>query len=213
MNPKAWGGALGAMVVGALVWGALAAFTNREFGIVAWLIGAGVGLAARALGSEGQQAGIACALLALVSILGGKCLTATFATEGQVREQFAEDLTPANYAEIMADAEAYPVAGSETEVSQFMIDHGYTEAATPDEVAPAERGDFIADWGDRLQRYKSSKPTLQQWQDETVELASEAFLAEYTFFDRIKDSMGVLDIVFILLGVASAYKGASGHQH
>ncbi len=77
-------GLLAAIVAGA-VWGYVAKVTGREFGILAWGVGAAVGSAIVRLagrGATGQVVGVACAL---VGIVIGKYLAFAFSVQDQLR--------------------------------------------------------------------------------------------------------------------------------
>jgi hypothetical protein len=67
-------GAIGGGIAGALVWGAIAKFLNVEVGYVAWGVGLAVGFLSYAFGGRGAVNGVLCAIVALLSIYGGKVL-------------------------------------------------------------------------------------------------------------------------------------------
>jgi hypothetical protein len=168
MNTKSWLGAGAAALVGALIWGGIAALTNYEIGLIAWGIGALVGFGAHAFGSQGKEAGIACAALAVVSILGGKVLTVTFSAPGQMREILEAGFTQETLDELVADAEAYPPAPSAEERDRFIVEHGYSDAETPEDLTNEERADFETRILPMLEDLKWNKPTFEVWREKQV---------------------------------------------
>ena len=106
IEPKAILAAVGAAIVGALVWKFIAITFGIELGILAWGIGGLVGFAAAQLGSRGDYSAAICAVLALLSILGGKYLIMEgYKSEFNnilTSEYSAEDFQPVYEEEIQA---------------------------------------------------------------------------------------------------------------
>ena len=212
MNPKALALAVVAALIGALAWGGIAAATGYEIGWIAWGIGALVGFGAHLGDSEGQTAGMFCGVLAVAAILIGKALAVQFAAPGEIRKFAEANLNEAVYQETMTDAAGYAqVAGGEG-VERFMVEHGYTDADSPLEVSHDEKYDFETTRGQQLLEFASASPGFEEWQDREVEMLTASILDEYSFMDRIKDSLGLFDIIFILLGVSTAFKIGSASE-
>jgi signal peptidase I len=86
--PAALGAGLAAAVLSGIVWGYVAKWTGREFGILAWGVGAVVGLAIlRVAGrsAQGQAIGIVCSL---IGIAIGKYLAFALSVRDQFGTQF-----------------------------------------------------------------------------------------------------------------------------
>ena len=82
------GAGLAAAVVTGVVWGYVSKWTDREFGALAWAVGAGVGLAILRVagkGVAGQVVGVACSLLGVVL---GKYLAFAFTAREQLGTSF-----------------------------------------------------------------------------------------------------------------------------
>ena len=87
-------GAIVGGIAGALVWGAIAKFLNVEVGYVAWAVGLAVGFLSYAFGGRGIANGVLCAIVALLSIYGGKVLAMKWtATADTMLQQMSQDST------------------------------------------------------------------------------------------------------------------------
>lgn len=197
MRPVVLIAVISAAAVGAGVWALISILTGYEIGYVAWGIGALVGGAAAVSGGRGPVSGGSAVACALVAILAGKAIAL-----GPVIDDAFEDLfVEADYQELMADAEAYPGSADFDALSAFIVDHSYGESGSEEEV-----DDFLATWGPLLDRWKAEKPSFETWRDAQVERAKAEAFAGQSWFDRYQTCFGLFDLIFIALGVTTAFK-------
>lgn len=206
MNPKALAFAVVGALVGALAWGGIAAATGYEIGWIAWGIGALVGFGGHLGESEGQSAGVTCGALAVAAILIGKVFAVQFGAPGEIRKFAEASLNEAVYEEIMTDARDYAEVADGGDVAGYMVSHGYAEVDSADEVGFDEKYDFENGRGQELLRFAADEPGFEEWREAEIEMLTAQFLGSYSFTERIKDSLSMFDILFILLGVSTAYK-------
>lgn len=197
-----------AAAIGAIAWGALGALTGYEIGILAWGLGALVGIAVRVAGGGGPADAVAAAILAMLAIFAGKALAIEWGLAGFAMEDAAEFLPPELYREYQADAAAWQqVDASDPEaVDAFMVSHGYTEAASAADVSFEERQGFREARAPLLLAMHEEQWSEDEWRENMVTITTGEILASYSWFDRIKDSLGLFDIIFIFLGVSTAFK-------
>jgi len=209
LQPRALAAASIAALVGALIWYFVAVGFEREFGLIAWAIGGGVGFAAAALGSHGRNAGIACALLVIASILGGKYLAIDTFKEQLVQAVMgveSEELR-AFYDEEMADAAAIGGVSDEASLRRYMVDHEYTQAYDPADVTQAELDEFNEYSRPRLDHFAVAPPTFKDWSEGLVEQFGDLSTGA-----MLMDSFGLLDILFLFFGVGTAFRLGSGQM-
>ena len=202
------GGAIGG-VLGAALWAAVAYFFNFEIGWLAWGIGVLVGIGTqKAADSElNFQTGAAAALIAVVSIAGGKYLAVQFAIDDALTEMAAgpegvdDELAISYVADVVIEEhleEGLPVR--------------WPGGFAPEN--PAYESEYPVDvWREADDRFASL--TLQQKNDFKQEIAD--YVAEAMTDMRVeaqqagfKESFGMFDILFIALAIGSAFKLGSG---
>lgn len=209
MKPLALVGAAVGGLVGALIWAAIAYYFEYEVGYMALGVGALVGLGAVAGGGSGQAIAGCCSAIAVVSILGGKVLAVSMMMDSSIAPQFYAALQPASvaYAEVRTD----------WDVRQFMVDGGFTEAASAGEVSRQEVQSFRDSYGSVLEDMAKNHPDLDQWRKSE---AAREFLAGVhrqledqgvTSFNVVKSSIGIIDVIFFVLGIMTAYRVALHH--
>lgn len=135
-------GAVGGAILGAIAWALIAVYSGYEIGWIAWGVGAGVGYGAHLLEGRGRAMGAICAVLAALSILGGKMMVVNHFVNEEVASMTDFQPTRENYEAIKAEAVAFAALGSEQEYPAFMVQYQYTEAATAAEVSQEEVNDF-----------------------------------------------------------------------
>ena len=195
-------GVIGALVgatIGMIAWFLLIRATGYEIGWIAWGVGALTGVAARVVGAEGSsKLGIIAGTFALIAIIGGQFLAlrsltmkefdkiAGTAYEGQV--EYAKQVTAAVSD---ADMKAAYAKENEEEVSAIKDD---------------EWQEFQKTELPKLKELAAGKPTeaefIRNFHKSTLSFGSE--------FEMLKDSVGLFTLLWIFLGVGSAYKLASG---
>jgi hypothetical protein len=197
LPPTALGAAVGAGIVGALVWAAIVHFTNYEIGYVAWGVGAFVGWAAAFMGARGSTAAIAAAVIALVSVGGGRFLGLQLSNNA-FAEVVRESWTPDLYAEYVQDASdwgAVDVMKPEM-VKEFMANHAYAEVP----VSDLEVADFLDTGAPFLAWMIANSPNEAQWRERM-----DSELDTSVDIDQMKASFSAIDLLFAFLGVSTAY--------
>ncbi len=206
LNPIAIAAAAGAGLVGALAWKWIAVTFGYELGVVAWGIGGAVGFAAASAGSRGVKAGIICGMLAFAAIGMGKYWAAK-AVIDDLKEVvgttiLSEDGLGAIYDEYAEDARIFRAgSGSDEFVRQFMVDRGYTEAARASAISDAELRDFREYTEPGLRDFTEEQPDTDAWATEAI-----AEFEGISATEVMMEGFGVLDVLFLLLGVGTAFR-------
>ena len=216
VTPRAIMAAGAAALAGALVWMGIAVVFDYEIGLVAWAIGGLVGFASAVTGARGSAAGAMCAAMALAAIIGGKFLAfqtfqASLADMMQGEEMWAGDEMQAWFEEVQVDAELYMgLDGSESALRQFMLERNYTEGYSVEEITDEEIEAFLDyDAGD-LEWIAASAPSFEEWR-EHIQANFSDLSTDISTMDLVVESLGLIDIVFLFLGLSTAYRlGESG---
>ncbi len=191
-----------AAVIGALIWAYIMG-GGYELAILAIGIGAAIGLAMRIVGGEGVALGAIAAGLTIASICMGKIVGVNWAMEKDAKEEM---LTLAYYNETVVDAEDFRSVSTEGELREFMVSHGFTDAPSAQAITDIEIQDFRTYSAPDLERFASRSPSFEQWQDYMMDDMYEILDEVYPRTQRLKDTLGFLDIVFFLAGIATAFK-------
>lgn len=203
-------GAVGGGIIGALIWGAIAYWAHLEIGWIAWGIGALVGGGAGVMGGRGGTMGLLCALIAAGSICAGKVFAVHLMIPAWVQEDFAEFWSHEAFAEAQTDARDFAALTHESQVPAFMVTHHFTEAERPDLVSQEEVEYFNQYSAPALRRFQNEQPSFEKWQSDRKTTITEGFRKNMPLFEALKSTMGLMDIVFFLLGVGTAFKVAAG---
>jgi hypothetical protein len=186
-----------AAVAGAVVWGLLSIYGNMEHGIIAWGIGGVIGFAMIKAGGHGQVLAITGAVLAVLSIAAGKQIS----FQSQMNEVIEASLAETNqhYETARVDAEAWVALGaspSDDAVEKYALDHDF------DVDSAAElRNEFAPD----MERFIAEQPSRDEWFESNRSVV-EAFMAEnFTFVDYLRDGFSIVDMLFVGLGLATAF--------
>jgi hypothetical protein len=180
-------------LLGALAWGLIAFYLHREFGLLAWAIGAAIGAAMVKAGAHGTLLAVAAGLLALASIASGKQIAFRLEVH-QVTTKIAAELTPEMHAEQTKDAADWVALGAgatDEQVKKFIAEHGYEGNAA----------DFRIEVAPMLAEMAKNQPSLAQWREQM----QARFVDHMSFIDFVKEDFHPLDILFVILGIASAY--------
>lgn len=183
-------GALAA-IAGAVVWALLRIYANTEHGLLAWGIGALIGFAIVKGGGHGTVLAACAGGLALCSIGAGKYVSYQDAVDQYVAESMTEDA----YRERQRDATDWVALGdspTEAQVKEFMDSHDFD---------PEDPGEFAADVGPHLSSFAAEKPSLDQWRASGREMVTDG----YTFLVHLREDFHPLDILFAILGIATAF--------
>ena len=200
-------------LIGALLWAGIACATGMEIGYVAWAVGGLVGGGMLLGGGRGRVYACIAAGLALAGILGGKYYGAHLLIEShlaQVEATFdrptfdrvraaaaaSEDPPAAPMGEIaMEPAEEEPVEEEPAEV-EFSAE----EAAAAEEAIAELQADMAANELS-LARVRDSSYTFEKWREEQ----RLALRGQIDTADIVSKSLGFLDLLFLLLGVSTAF--------
>jgi hypothetical protein len=208
MNPRAFLGAAGGAVIGAVIWGMLTVVTGMEIGYVAWAVGGLVGFGAAALGGRGTQCGALCAVLAVVSIFSGKMIAANAILKKAMDKVTSSSglFNKAAYDEARADAEAFSKIKAESDHAAFMVERKFTKAESPQKVSAEKLKEFRENQVPHLRQIASEKPSFEAWQADQKRKINEAMGQSLSLTQIVVKSLGPIDILFGLLGVATAYR-------
>ncbi|MBX7258603.1 MAG: hypothetical protein K1Y02_19740 [Candidatus Hydrogenedentes bacterium] len=193
-----------AAILGAGAWAGLVVATDYEIGYAAWGIGVLVGWAGAKFGGRGRGMALLCAVLALASIFCGKMLAVEHFVSKELDAQFGT-LTEQDYENEKGQAAEFASLTSEAQYPEFMVKHELTEAKDPASI-PAEEVEAFKEFSvPALTELNSNPPTFEQWkanikQEQDKVSGSLLFMAIL-----VVSSLGLIDIVFAVLGLGSAY--------
>jgi len=200
-------GSIGAVIgglVGMLAWYALIKFTGYTHSLVAWGVGGVTGAGARMLAKDGSMGlGLVCALCALGAIVFGEYYGVRALIMKQA-DQFAAIADMAYEAQKEYAKEA--VAANTPEEIRKVI--AKSEEKAPAEVTEAEIAEFKKELP-KLQDIASGKISKQDFRKKLGSAAADEFsFKEYFFKEDVKS--GIFMVLFICLGVATAWKIGAG---
>jgi hypothetical protein len=199
-------GGLIAGVLGAAVWAVVAAVTGYEIGWIAWGVGLGVGVGV-AIGNRGEgsvPAGVLAALLATLSVVGGKYVMVRMVMPGEA-ELVAGSIAALENDELVVSYLADAV------VDEF--EARGRPVAWPDDAEPlqaAEQSDYPADvWAVAQERWDAMSP--QDREAYRAERRANVQASAAAFHDMIAQqgflhAFGLMDLIFFTLAVVTAFK-------
>ena len=208
------GAAAIAAVIGALVWKFIAVIFGYEFGIIAWGIGGAVGFTAAMFGSKGYNTGVICGVLTLLAIFGGKYMAMssiqeTWADEIKATTQLQSDEFKEVYVKEIKAAQIYAeevAGGDDASLKKFMSDYGYSDYYGVDELASEDLEDFKEYYAPVLEKIALENPTFDEW----VSISFGGNIEDYSTLELMKLDFGILSIIFLFLGVATAFRLGKG---
>ncbi len=193
-------------LVGAGAWAALALVGSLEVGYLAWGIGAGIGFVMVKLGARGTGLGVAAAALAILSIFGGKYVAMHMALERAIDDV----LTTENYQVAVTDASDFVALGddpSDEVLVHYMYDHEFTDAESEFEITEDDVELFRALSADSLREFDAAGTTFAVWRDDAeANMRSSLAAAGLGPIDSLREELSPIDIVFALLGIATAFR-------
>ncbi|MDB6064417.1 MAG: hypothetical protein JWR26_625 [Pedosphaera sp.] len=190
-------GILGGVIAGSIAmtgWYFLTVASEMKFGIVAWFMGAFVGVGVRMLGREGTAAlGYVAALCAMLAILGGDFLVASHYVN-QALSKVAGDA----YDNHMVEAREAVNAKTDDQIKAWLVKNGDSGG----QVTTEEIEEF---------RTKTQTEMQKQLDDSTsrgrFEKAYISQLGSFSMrFGVFKKSVSLFSILWVAFGIASAYK-------
>jgi hypothetical protein len=190
-------GAIVAGILGMLGWYFLIKLTGYTIGYAAWGVGLLAGAGARVLSGDGsQKLGIIAGACALLAIIGGqflyvkvevdKVISSTASTAYDARVAYAHDAVNAQ---------------SDDEVKALLIKHEEIKQPTADDIKEFREKELP-----KLKELNDGKPSKAQF-----EKLFRKFEDSWAFkLTVLKESFSAMTLLFLFLGVSSAYKiGAS----
>ena len=199
-------------LLGGALWYMVAIKMNYEVGLLAWFIGGGIGLAAMLSGGRSHKAGAICSILLVISVLSGKYMAAS------VYQSEASEFVESNsahqeidfkliYQEEMKDARDFSrIAHEDDQLRHFMAIRGYSKAFQASDITDAELAAFRKESGPRMNYLATNNPTFDEWRLYTLEKS----VKDITPTDLVIGSFTPLNILFLVLGIVTAYIVASG---
>lgn len=194
-------------VVGAILWYLIAVMLGMEFGGVALAIGLAVSYAANRAGANGVATGIACAVLVVLSICAGKYLYLAdlrfdFGETVSSVTQFEEAQLYQIYDKEIEDARQFAsLPADDVSLMKFMVVRKYSDSPSADEVPFGEVRNFRESVQPRLEKIFAARPGFEQWR----EFYFDSGIRDTSTFGLMVASIGGLDMMFLVLGVVSAF--------
>lgn len=197
------GAALGGLI-GATVWYFLIKSTGSAFALVAWGVGVVTGLGARLLSKQGNMAlGVVAGVCALVAIVAGEYL----AVKAIVTREGTKIANIAYLGQMEYAREAVKLETPE-QIRAFIAKEN--EKAETD-ITDAELKEFQDHEIPAMRDFVRGKPSRAEFAKTLgVRFADEFDYKEHFFKEDVKS--GLFMVLFAVLGIASAYKIASGED-
>lgn len=200
------GGTVGG-VIGAAIWAVIAYTTGYEVGWIAWGVGvlAGVGMAVGARNDTSMLSGILAAVIALGAVLAGKYIAITYMVNDHIPSSLSTAISDEDIQVHLADqlVEEYQQAGKPLVWPEGMtVEEATTEADYPKNL-----------WADMLARWNALSPDdIEQRRAYLTEESKQSLsqLKSMVADEAFTESFSILDALWFLLAVGSAYKIGSG---
>lgn len=208
MKPASLIAAIVAGALGAAAWAAIAHYMNYELGFMAWLVGGAVGFAAAtaARGEATQLTGLMAAGVAVLAVVGGK-YAAVHAGVAHALGSSAGELT-------MTD-EDMKVRLADDVVREFEAANRPVVWPQGKDIDSAEsQADYPADvWAEATKRWDALEPSEQADRKAAAEAQAKVVLSVLSGTIEKKaflSSFRMIDILFFLLAIVTAFKVGSG---
>ncbi|MBK9139453.1 MAG: hypothetical protein IPM17_11945 [Verrucomicrobia bacterium] len=194
-------GAVGAALLGMLVWYLIIVSTNTEFGIIAWGVGGLTGLGCRLLGGGySQKLGIIAGACAFVAIVGGEYLATRSAYN-----KFLDAMMDEAWEQHLAYAKEADQLTTDDEIKAFLAKHGSEEgepAIAPETITADQVREFRQEDLPELKKIArggTSKAGFERKVREHLDAAEMQSLI-------LKDSFSLWTLLWLFLGVGTAYR-------
>jgi hypothetical protein len=196
-------GAAVAGVVGMLGWFAVVKITGYEIGYAAWGIGLLVGYGTKLLAKGGNVVlGVAAAICAFLAIVGGQYIVVAVTVDETVKQ-----LARQSYESRMAFAQEAVQAGDDAQVRAILAkyDSEGGEARTPDQYSDEVVAKFREEELRALKEFIDGKPSRAEHEAVVAALLTSGISKSAVF----KESLSAWTLLWLFLGVGSAYKLAA----
>lgn len=196
---KGVAGALIASLIGMVGWFLLIKATGYEIGYAAWGVGALTGLGARVVGAEGTtKLGLVAGLCAFIAIIGGQYLALRSITETEF-----DKIALVSYQEQLDTANAAVVLTTVDETKAFIAKQDEVEATA---VSNDRLKEFQETDLPKFRKLIAGKPSKAEFLSR-INVFKNSWGVQ---FAMLKASVGLFTLLWIFLGVGSAYKLGSG---
>lgn len=183
-----------------IAWAMLTIFTGMEFGYAAWGVGLITGGMARLMARQGSTLqGLVCAGCAALAILGGQYFAAKYEVDREFRYEAEQE-----YKKKMKMADAVLVPQTEDEIKAYIATENEMKTS---EVTEEDIRDFKKEIPE-LQDFKNGKPSKEEFIKTQMPDKSSLFYNLLILFN----SVGLFTLLWLLFGVASAFKLGSGND-
>jgi len=198
-------GVLGALIggfIGMMGWFLLIKGTGYAIGYAAWGVGALTGVGARVVGAESsQRLGSVTAVFALIAIIGGQFL----AVRSIAGKEF-EKMAIGEYQKEVNEANSILAMKTDDEIKAYLAKE---EGKNPSAVTAEEITEFKEKTIPACRALVAGKPSQSAFVSKFMSHMNRSFGVQW---EILKASFGVFTILWILLGVASAYKLGAGAE-
>jgi hypothetical protein len=200
-------GAAGAGLLGMLGWYLLIKSTGYEIGYAAWGVGVLTGIGARILGRGGSTGlGVWAAGCAFIAVLGGQYLAA---------KSFADELTGdletaarQSYDKRLAYAKEALQAQTDDEIKRLLAKEAAEEDGTPDpsQITAEDIQQFRDEELPKLRDFANGKPSREEYETDFKSI-KDSWMFKFLI---LKSSFSLFTLLWLFLGMGSAYKLGSG---
>ena len=197
-------------IIGALVWAYFIHTSHRELASVALAMGGVIGFGAAIMGGRGYAMGIVCALLTLLAIFMGKVYGFASIMNYELEQSLSRESMFEAYEEMKTDARDFVQLKSEEEYPQFMVDHGYTDATSLVDLPSEDISDFKVYNVPQLITFNDHAPEFESWSAQQKAEIKGAFTSNGIILPMVINDLGLMDILFALIGIATAFMVGSG---
>lgn len=179
------------------IWYFLIVVTNTEWGYVAWGVGGLAGWCAKTIGKgESAAMGLAAAIAALVAIVGGEYL----ATRHLMNVEIDKALKEA-YQEHVTYAKEAVQAKTDDQIKAFLAKQDGLGDGAQASIGPEDIKDFKKELPE-LQKAANGQLSRTEYEKESRKIYEAIF--SFTFV--LKQSVSLFTLLWIFLGVGTAYK-------
>lgn len=195
-------------VVGIVLWAAVSALTGYEIGWIAWGVGALVGGCAVKFGGRGTVVAIACSVLTLLAIAGGKLTAVSYILPHEVGKMMSGMISRQMYAEHSVDASEFAALGpspSDDDVRDYMVRRGWFVQGEGWEIPDAMVAGFLEETAPTLRTFHEEQPPYETWRDGLVDEAVDEMLKEVSLIEIVKEDLSGFDLLWAILAVSSAF--------
>jgi hypothetical protein len=189
-------GSIGAVAAGFLAmmgWFLLIKATGYEIGYAAWGVGLLTGVGARVLGRSGSTAlGVTAGACAFVAVLGGQFLAA----KSELDKALNEEMNTA-YTARMEYARDAVKAQTDDQIKDLLKKHEDNEQPTAEDLKEFRQSELP-----KLVAFAEGKPSRAEFEKDYNKIKDSLFIKILL----LKNSVGLLTLLWLFLGVSSAYK-------